>query len=42
MMPWIFRRRSGSCARVGRAVLIDLPPDVQKGEIVYDPEADSR
>jgi len=41
MMPWVFRE-AFKIMREGRPgpVLIDLPLDVQKGEIVYDPEAD--
>jgi tartronate-semialdehyde synthase len=42
MVPWVFRE-AFRIMREGRPgpVLIDLPLDVQKGEIVYDPEADS-
>jgi len=41
MVPWVFRE-AFRIMREGRPgpVLIDLPLDVQKGEIVYDPEAD--
>jgi len=41
MMPWVFRE-AFKIMREGRPgpVLIDLPLDVQKGEIVYDPETD--
>ena len=41
MMPWVFRE-AFKIMREGRPgpVLIDLPLDVQKGEIIYDPEAD--
>jgi tartronate-semialdehyde synthase len=42
MVPWVFRE-AFKIMREGRPgpVLIDLPLDVQKGEIVYDPEADA-
>jgi tartronate-semialdehyde synthase len=41
MVPWIFRE-AFKIMREGRQgpVLIDLPLDVQKGEIEYDPEVD--
>ena len=41
MVPWVFRE-AFKLMREGRPgpVLIDLPLDVQKGEIVYDPESD--
>lgn len=41
MVPWVFRE-AFKLMREGRPgpVLIDLPLDVQKGEIFYDPEAD--
>jgi len=41
MVPWVFRE-AFRIMREGRPgpVLIDLPLDVQKGEIIYDPEAD--
>jgi len=41
MTPWVFRE-AFKIMREGRPgpVLIDLPLDVQKGEIIYDPEAD--
>ena len=43
MVPWVFRE-AFRIMREGRPgpVLIDLPLDVQKGEIEYDPETDSR
>ena len=42
MVPWVFRE-AFRIMREGRPgpVLIDLPLDVQKGEILYDPAADS-
>ncbi len=42
MVPWVFRE-AFKIMREGRPgpVLIDLPLDVQKGEIVYDPQADT-
>ena len=42
-VPWVFRE-AFRIAREGRpgTVLIDLPLDVQKGEIEYDPSLDSR
>jgi tartronate-semialdehyde synthase len=42
-VPWVFRE-AFKIAREGRPgpVLIDLPLDVQRGEIEYDPEIDSR
>ncbi|MGO8878815.1 MAG: thiamine pyrophosphate-dependent enzyme [Desulfomonilaceae bacterium] len=41
MVPWVFRE-AFKLMREGRPgpVLIDLPLDVQKGEIIYDPESD--
>ncbi len=41
MVPWVFRE-AFKILREGRPgpVLIDLPLDVQKGEIEYDPETD--
>jgi tartronate-semialdehyde synthase len=41
MVPWVFRE-AFKIMREGRQgpVLIDLPLDVQKGEIEYDPEVD--
>jgi tartronate-semialdehyde synthase len=41
MIPWVFRE-AFKIMREGRPgpVLIDLPLDVQKGEIIYYPEAD--
>ena len=41
MTPWVFRE-AFKIIREGRPgpVLIDLPLDVQKGEIIYDPDAD--
>ena len=41
MVPWVFRE-AFKIMREGRPgpVLIDLPLDVQKGEIAYDPESD--
>jgi tartronate-semialdehyde synthase len=41
-MPWVFRR-AFQIAREGRPgpVLIDLPVDVQRQEIAYDPELDA-
>jgi tartronate-semialdehyde synthase len=43
MVPWVFRE-AFKILREGRPgpVLIDLPLDVQKGEIEYDPETDPR
>jgi tartronate-semialdehyde synthase len=42
MVPWVFRE-AFKIMREGRPgpVLIDLPLDVQNGEIVYDPDADT-
>ena len=42
-VPWIFRE-AFKIMQEGRPgpVLIDLPLDVQKGQIIYDPEADAR
>ncbi len=42
MVPWVFRE-AFRIMKEGRPgpVLIDLPLDVQKGEIEYDPETDS-
>ena len=43
-MPWVFRE-AFRIAREGLrpgTVLIDLPLDVQRGEIEYDPALDSR
>jgi tartronate-semialdehyde synthase len=42
-VPWVFRE-AFKIAREGRPgpVLIDLPLDVQRGEIEYDPEIDSK
>jgi len=42
MVPWVFRE-AFRIMREGRPgpVLIDLPLDVQKGEIEYDPDVDS-
>ncbi len=41
MVPWVFRE-AFKVMREGRPgpVLIDLPLDVQKGEIEYDPDTD--
>ncbi len=41
MVPWVFRE-AFKIMREGRPgpVLIDLPVDVQKGKILYDPETD--
>ncbi len=43
MVPWVFRE-AFRIMKEGRPgpVLIDLPLDVQKGEIEYDPETDPR
>ena len=43
MVPWVFRE-AFQIMQQGRPgpVLIDLPLDVQKGEIIYDPTADAK